>query len=292
MKAGELLNKLATKSGIAATDKHLIELLSKSEFVNHEVPDELATVIDTALMTVEAAKSNPEVIKKIKGETLNGADSVITKLIAELGYEDADVADIIADKNTFAKIEKLVKKTNELSAKKAGAGKGDQAAIQKQIDDLNTKIREAKDLHTKEVAALKGQHAEQLTNYELINMFSAKKLALPADMPAKVKNDIVLNSVKAELTAKGFQIVNENGAYQVKKIDGTDAYDEGNRKIDLTGFIDGVIAQNKLGVVTDPNPPAPPTPPVPGAPTVKINNNALSLIDEALKDSGFVAPTT
>lgn len=293
MKTGDFLNKLATKSGIDKADKALIDLLSKSEFANMEIPDELANKIDSSLMDLEAAKANPEIRKIIKGETLNGADSMITKLITELGFTDDEVSDVIADKNTFTKIEKLVKKTSELATKKAGAKPADKEAIQKQLDDLNGQIRTAKEAHTNEVKSIKATHETELTNFELINMISDKKLALPAEMPAKVKNDIVLNAIKSELAAKGLQIVNENGIRSVKKADGTDAYDEGNRKIALTGLIDGVLAQNKLlAVTTEPVTP-PVVPPIPGGPTTPIiNQGALSAIDQAIKDAGGVPQTT
>ncbi len=287
MKIGEFLNKLATKGGIDATDKHLIDILSKSEIANADINDELANKIDISLMTVEAAKSNPDVIKKIKGETLNGADALIDRLLAESGYDEADIADIKADKNTFNKIEKTAKKIKELEAKKAGANKPDKEAYQKQIDDLNGKMRDTATAHEKAINDIKSTHATELTHLELKSILATKKMTLPEDMAPALKNEIALNAVKAELQAKGFQIVNTNGTLEVKRTDGTDAYDASNRKVGLTELIDGALAQNKLLAVTDPNQPmAPVQQVIPGQNTQVVNQNAVAMIDKQLADAG------
>lgn len=285
---GEFLNKIATKSGILATDKHLVELLSKSELANHPMNEELVNAIDKALMTAEAATANPDVIKKIKSETLNGADAVIDKMLKNLGYSDEDVADIRNDKNTFSKIEKLVNKTKELESKKAGANNGkDQLAWQKEIDTLNGQIRGLKETGETAVKDLQNKHLNEITDFRLREMLASKKLSLPDDMPADLKTQTALMAIKNDLTVKGFKIVNNNGTLEVKKADDTDAYDASNRKIDLTGLIDGALAQNKLLAVNDPNPsPSPQRQQINGD-EQPVNQLAIDTIDQSLKDLGL-----
>jgi hypothetical protein len=289
MKAGEFLNKLATKSGITVTDKNLIDALSKSEFANVEINDELVNTIDSALMTVDAAKAHPDVLKKIKTEALNGADAVIDRALTEMGYTDEDIAEIKADKNTYSRIEKATKLIKTLESKKAGASAPDKAAFQKQIDDLNAKIRETTATHETAITTLKTQYEEELTSLELSNLISSKKLSLPDDMAPALKNKIALDAVKNDLKAQGFQIVKTNGTLEVKRTDGTDAYDAQNRKVDLTNFIDGALAQNKLLAVNNPNPPTPPVPPIPGQQNPVVNQAAIDMIDKQIAEAGTVA---
>lgn len=289
MKTGEFLNKLAVKSGIAATDKHLMGLLSKSEFANEEIPDDLAKAIDEALMTEDAAKANPNVIKKIKGETLNGADALVDRILKDFGYDDADIADIKSEKNTFSRIEKTANAIKLLEAKKAGANTNtDKAALQRQIEELNNKIRESVTTSEKTLADLKASHINELTNAELKALLAPKKFALPEDMDQRLKNDIALSAVNAELKTKGLQIVNTNGALDIKRTDGTDAYDSTNRKIDVTNFVDGVLAQNKLLAVNSAEPatPASPTTTIPGPNTQNVNQNAVNKIRQQMIDAG------
>lgn len=289
MKTGDFLNKLATKSGIAATDKHLIDVLSKSEFANHEIPDDLVNAIDSALMTEEAAKSNPNVIKKIKSETLNGADSLIERLLTESGYDEADIAEIKADKNTFSRIEKMAKTIKTLEGKKAVSQDKDKAALQKQIDDLNSSIRQKVADSEKLIEDLKKSHTNELTNAEIKAMLASKKFVLPDDMDPRLKNNIALSAITAELKSKGLQIVNTNDTLDIKRIDGTDAYDASNRRIDVTNFIDGVLAQNKLLAVSNAEPanPANPAVIIPGQNSQNVNHNALAIIDQQMKDAGI-----
>ncbi len=289
MKFGDLLNKLSKKSGIDAANKALVDLLSKAELSNTEIPDELANAIDTALMNVEAAKAHPEVIKKVKGEALNGADAVVSKLIEELGFATEDAADIVADKNTFSKIEKMIKKTAELTEKKNKSTDGaDKKALQKQIDDLH---QAQKDLIKKNQETLTAKEAEfngLIIDKELQTLVAQKKLSLPEEMPVATKNSIVMAAIKSELAAKGFQIVNTNGTMEVKKSDGTDAFDDQHNKIVVTNLIDGVLAQNKLLQVNERANPANPTVVIPGSDKNIINPKAVANADQALKDAGLI----
>lgn len=287
MKAGEFLNKLATKSGISSTDKALVDLLSKSEFANAEIPDEMANTIETSLMTAEAAKSHPEVIKKIKSEALNGADAVIDRMLKENGYDEAEIADIKNDKNTYQRIEKTLKYIKDAEAKKAGASAPDKAALQKQIDELHGKLKTTIEGHEKSVKEIQSKYEGEMIDLEVQGLLAAKKYSLPEEMSPALKHQIALNAVKAELTAKGFQIVKNPNTktLEVKRLDGSDAYDAKNNKIDLTQLVDGALAQNQLLQVSKQDP-VPPVPPIPGGKPPVVNQQAIDMIDQAIADAG------
>lgn len=284
MKAGEFLKSIAKKGDVDG--QKLADFIASKEFTtiqDVEIPNEITNRIDYTLMSVEAAKAHPEVRKIIKSETLNGADSVIEKVLTKLGYDESDIADLKAEKNTFQRIEKLADKIQALESKKAGGKSKDKETYDKEIEKLNESIRSLKESGENTVKDLTKKHQEQLTDYELRTLIASKKLALPEDMPASLKTQTALIAVKNELAAKGYQIVNN----EVKKADGTDAYDASNRKIDLTGLIEGALAQNKLLATVDPKSATPPVV-VPGK-TGTPNLSAMEQIAASIKDHGLPA---
>lgn len=282
---GEFLNKLALKAGIKADNPALVALLAVKEFATADVPDELANAIDVALMDINAAKANPEVIKKIKNEVLGTADKIIEDFLTGAGYSDDDIADIKAEKSTFVKITKAATKIKELEGKKAAALPADKAAFQKLIDDAKTELRTSAEKSEKTINELKALHGTEMIDMNLRMLMASKKLSLPEEMDPAIKTQVALAAVKADLVAKGFQIVNNNGVQEIQRLDGTAAYDTANRKVDLTTFIDGALAQNKLLAVNEPPPPAPPTP-IHGPNNFQINADAMALIDQQIADAG------
>lgn len=288
MLSGEFLNKLAKKAGVKLDNPALVALLAVKEFATAEIPDELANTIDSALMDLEAAKAHPEVIKKIKTETLNGADKVIEDFLTGAGYSDDEIADIRAEKNTFAKITKAATKIKDLESKKAAAPAADKAALQKQIDDAKADLRKAAEVSETAINDLKASHTVEMTDMNLKMILASKTLSLPKEMDPALKTQVALAAVKADLTAKGFQIVNTNGVLEVKKTDGTDAYNQTHQKIGLIELIDGALAQQKLLAVNEPTPPGGPIIPIiPGQPPFNANADAIALIEQQITDGAL-----
>ena len=61
MNLGDFLNTLAAKTGMQK-DPGLVDLLSNSELANQHVSDDFANAMDTALMSLEGAKNNRDLL--------------------------------------------------------------------------------------------------------------------------------------------------------------------------------------------------------------------------------------
>ena len=286
MKLNQFIERLAKK---AAVDTTLLALPASVNDV--DVPDDIANNIDKALMTLEAAKNNGEVRKAARAEALNGVDSKVAELLEELGIEDAD--DITTEKNSYEKIGKLTKKVKELESKKAGAStKTDKAEIEKQITELNGKLKVANDTLVAKEKEFAAKRNEDLTSFDVQKKLLVKDYALPKEMNADLKVKTANSAIDMALQAKGFKIVrNEQGNLQIVDKDGNKAFSDNHEELQIDTFIDGALAQNKLLRIHDQSPagsgnngqPAN----IPGNQTQGGNAQVASQIDSQMKELGF-----
>lgn len=135
MTAVDLLKKLFEKAGIAP----------ESELTN-DISDELATRLDNSLLTISAATNNHPLVKRhYVGQAWKGLESQITTLMDEYDLPEearAEIESLGLGENgekigsTPKKINALVKKIKELSAKAEPADSGKAAQLNQQIIDL------------------------------------------------------------------------------------------------------------------------------------------------------------
>lgn len=285
---GDFLNNFARKAGVPMDHPALKDFLSLTEVAGKEINRDLYDALDRALMTQAAAEAHPEVRKKIKGEALNGADALLERLFPELELEDTFLSEIKGNKNTFEKIEKTVKKLNELRKASASSSGKKKEDIEQDIERLNGELRILKATHDQALKAKDDQHSEEMRNLRLQMLLGSKKLNLPEEMDPELRTGTALSAVQRQAAAKGLKIIEENGVLTLRRADGAKYFDEGNREVSLTDFIDGALAQNKLLVVTDPNQlvPNPPVPPVPGDQKGNMNPSLANEIGQILQDAG------
>jgi NADH dehydrogenase/NADH:ubiquinone oxidoreductase subunit G len=250
MKLSAFVERLAKK---AAVDTSLLAL--PASVTDVDIPDDIASGIDNALMTVDAAKNNPEIRKAIKIETLNGVDAKVAEVLEELGIT-SDASEILEEKNSFEKIAKLTRKVKELESKKAGANtKQDKDAVEQKLADLNKEIKAAKDalaLKEKEWADTRNS---DLTTFEIQKKLLGKEYSLPKEMNADLKVNTAQSAVNMALQAKGYKLIRtEQGGLQIVDKDGNKAFSDSHEELQVDSFIDGALAQNKLLKVNDQNP--------------------------------------
>ena len=249
-KIGSLIEGLLKKAGFDTSKDELKKIIEISE----ELPDGAVDALEKSLMTAEAAKSNPDVIKKVKAEIFNGADQKITSIIEELGLEADD--DFKNEKNTFEKINRLTKLALDAGMKKSGAGsskeKTDWAEKEK---DYNKQLKELKDNLAAREKEYKETRENDLTSFELQKILGGKNYSFPDEMDAPFKINTALSAVNAELQKKGHCIKrNENGQLVILDKDGNPAYSDRNVALEPNTFIDGVLAQYRLLKVTEEGP--------------------------------------
>lgn len=246
-KIGTLIEKLFKKAGIDTSNEELKPLFE----LDTEVADETVGKVDKSLLTLEAAKSNSEIIKAIKATTLSGADSKLDELITELGLQPNE--DFIGNKNTYDKISVVTKLAYDAGKKSAGATNKQTADdFTKKEADYNKQLKELRDSLAAKEVEFKKTRENDLTLFDLKTILSGKNYIFPTEMDTGLKLSTALGAVQNELNKKGFSIKrNDAGKLVVVNTDGQPAYSETNEAIEPNTFIDGALAQNKLLKIND-----------------------------------------
>jgi len=286
MKLGDFLNTLAKKAG-KENDPALVAILSSSELANREISDDLANYLDTNLMSLEGAKNNPALLNHFKPIVLKALDDQYAVLAEELGISDA----VSAEKSTYKKLDLLRTKFNEtVSELKEKQGKGanaeKEAQLTAQIQHLQGQLAKLTDERKAEVKALKGQHADAITDMMVKFALTGKKYA-NKDLPAEVNTLTAKTLLEAKLKEVGAVLVNENGVLKLKQAaqPDMDYVDSGYKTVSFNDFTDKLLADNKLLEVSGGGTPPPATHDVPGVITPGGQQLNSSQFNEALQAS-------
>lgn len=246
MNLGDFLNTLAAKTGMQ-NDPGLVDLLSNSELANQHVSDDFANAMDTALMSLEGAKNNRDLLNHYKPIILKAADEKFAILAEKYGI----VNEMQGEQSTYKKIDIL---ENRLAAKMAElenkAGKGAQseetARLVKQIENLQKQIIEVQTAKDTELAQLRDQHTKQqldmLVNIEL----NGKRYANQdlGDTNITIGRALVEKALKEQNAV----LVNEGGVLKLKQADNPqlDYVDSGFKPVTFGDFTNRVLAEKHL----------------------------------------------
>lgn len=249
MKVADLLNNLATASGILVTDPVLAKLVTDTASI--ELPDEINTKINSSFMTLDAAKSNPTLKAHFQAQAYSGIDNTLKESLLEAGFKEEDLKDILIDKktgqslkNAFAKVTELHKKVTDPSATKI---EKDEAV--KQINALNQKIAEQATEYQKSLSEKERLFGETLSNVLLDTDLTGYKYVHPTSPEANILTAKTLYN--QELKEKGLKLITENNKIRLVTNDNAD-YFENNKKIVHKEFLDSVVAKHKLIEVSAP----------------------------------------
>lgn len=277
MLLGEFVNSLAKMAGVDEKDENLVKLLAVKEVATAEVADELSSAIQSKLMTLEAALNNPEIVNKLKAESLNAVDDKLVSLAKDkFEMDDTFIETLKGTKGTYNRMDLFVNSIQEahktaikvLEDAKEGTGDTGKAELQKKIEELNGEL-----VTIKEGTVPLNDHNEMVKNNELKmldlhkkNLFSNYNYALDV---SKEVNVLTASSLfDNELNKLGVTIVNENGnlVLKTKLEDGnyTKYFNKENKEITPKELADGLFAEHKLlkvnGNVTPPVPVGTPVP--------------------------------
>lgn len=290
MKAGDLFHQLLKSAGFDTTDKAFIDVLSKAEFANTELPESITSALTTNLLTIDAAKNNPTLKKHFVGNALDPINKGIEELIAEYGIDEVTKAEILADQNTYNKYKVAAKKIAELKEKSAGStNKGEKADLERQINELNKQLSlVATDTQSK-IDTIKNEYEQRILNREIDYTLSSKPL--PGQFDRDVEVNIARQFVDKALLTKGAVIRTIDGRIAVKQKDNPemDIFENG-KPLTFDALTDMALAENKFIKVSNPNNGGGnnggnPRQGVQAPPQNTTTNAALAQIDAAL--SGF-----
>lgn len=278
MLLGEFLNSLAKMSSIDEKDENLVKLLGIKEVATAEISDELGSKIQSSLMTLDAALNNPEIVNKLKAESLNAVDDKLGALAKDVfKTDDAFIEALKGTKGTYNRMDLFAKHISEahatairvLEEAKGGTDdKGAKAELQKKIDELNLELSGAK-----ENTVPSTDHQDTIDGYEdIILKLHKKGLFSNYNYIKTIERDVAeiagISYFDNELLKRGVKLVNNEGVLSLETGEGT-KYFVDNKEVTPKDLADGLLAEHKLLEVNG----TPTTPvvtplvaPIPGAP--------------------------
>lgn len=246
--AGEFITKLCTMAGIEQNDPALIDLISKSEFSNAKISDDLVQKINSSLFTIDAARNNESLRKHYHAEILNGLDDNIHNVVDKLSIDPSVAEELKAEKRTIQKYNKLVEKVLELQDKKVEAKSAtNKNELENEISKLNNQIKELSG-KLKEAPIERDRFwQDKLKSKAIENTLSNYRYANENNIPKEVLIEtakILLNKKLSENNVS-IQYDNDKDSISLKTESGMDFYLD-NSPVSFKSYIDSILAESKM----------------------------------------------
>lgn len=248
MTLGELVNSLAKKAGVSASDQNLVNVLSNAELSKINVHSDLAGALDNNLLSIEVAKDNhPEISSIYKAQALNALDKKLQAIAEDLGIDEE--AEFKTLKNSYKKLDLVI---DRIKATKAPEKKSE--GLQKQVDDLILELKTAKENAEKEKQQLEDLRVSDKKDFVLKNKLGTYKTILD-QLDPEVRHTSLITALNKKLQEHDAELKFDDGGNLIPvKKDGSKLLGANHTPIDLQSLLDTTIAQNKLNVVTPPQP--------------------------------------
>lgn len=243
----KLITDLAKKGNIDLTDAKYAALLSSQM----EVPDELATALDSTFMTADVAKQHPDITAHFNAKIFNGMDAKVKALAAEYELDATQIGLLDAEKNSYEKLKLLQQFTKATTEKRfEGLSKSDKAALADQIKQLNADIVKERESAAAEIQKAKAEAESSITNYALESQLAGKNYA-NKDLAPEINVSIAKQLLQTELAKKGAAIMRKDGKLVLVNATTPDVnYIENNKEVSLSDLTDSILASNKLTAVS------------------------------------------
>lgn len=254
---GDFLHDLFKKAGQDVNSAPIKDFLANTA-MTVEIPDVVATGLDNNLLSVKDAKNNhPEIKAHYTKSALDGVDSVINELLE--GMPDDVKTAITGERSSYKRISLVADKIKELESKKAGAGKGDKDALQKQIDELHTQLAAEKKAKDEAKNQYDGELRKFRVDYEKKNLLSKYKTTLDEFDP-EVKYSTINALINKELQDKDADFTyDDKDNFTLLRKDGSNYYGDNHQQVNPQTFVESLLSRHKL-LVTTPKPSDKPTP--------------------------------
>jgi len=276
MKTGELIISLAEVSGVeldADQTKAIQEIAT-------DLPDEIATQIKGSLFTKESALANPDIINRLKADTLDPVDEKLKEFAKTVGLGDGFIHQLGDTKGTYKRIESVTKAVLDhqklaLEKAKEGAPVGEQKELQVKIKELNDQLAGIKDTHIAKTEfdtlsethkSTLSEHAKQMLSMKAKSLFSGVNWAMDGISP-EINTSTAMALLNSELTSKEVSLVDENGTLKLQTKEGTPYYSADNKIVTPKDMVNSILSGHKLLKVTGNPPPTQITSTVPTTPT-------------------------
>ena len=259
MKTGDLISSLAKQTGTELSE----EQSKVIQEITQEIPDEVANHIKTNLFTKESALANPDIINKLKAESLDAVDGKLKDMAKDLGLDDGFIHNLGEIKGTYNRMDSVKKAVLE-SHKTALLNKETKGGdLQDEIANLNKELANLKDTtigkqdHDDVVKTYEDNlkdHANRMLNLQTEGLFSNSKWAM--DISPEANLQTAMGLFNSELQNKELSLVNTNGHLSLQTKEGSEYYVE-NKAITPQEFASNLLAGHKLLKVSEANQTAP-----------------------------------
>lgn len=281
--AADFINTLATNAGIATDNSDLKTLLADARLSQITIPEPVAQGIQSAHLTLESAKANPDLIKYFRANNLDPLDKQLFSTLAELGLEEDSYADIKGEKSTYNKVTSALKKVAELKSKAATAAAdgatGKAAQYEKQVVELNKEIAKLKDAHNYEKAELAKSYDNKYQQRILNEILLGYEYA--GEQPKEVQVELAKLLLNKHLTQNKWETRLENDNIGLVTSEGTKVFDN-NKEITIKALADKIVSENKLIKVNAPQTPGVTPKTTPQTFTPPAQGNGTSVFDTHL----------
>lgn len=250
MKLTEFVKTLAARVGIADTEAKLTETLGALPDIDID-DDAIVKPITENLITESEATNRPTIKNKFTAEALNGIDSLLDPALVDF-FEGTDLETFKNEnKATTKKLTKLIAKAKEL---KASAKPGDQAELNRTINQLNETIDGMKTSHEEAINSLKTEHEHNLYYVELANTVVARGDV--TDYAKAKKGKRVITDLKETIDQAGGVVDIKTNKIMQKGDPSMQLY-IGNKPATIETMLDKTLTENDYIKKSDPAPTTP-----------------------------------
>ena len=254
MKTGDLINSLAKQTGTELSE----EQSKVVQEITQEIPDEVANQIKTNLFTKESALANPDIINKLKAESLDAVDGKLKDMAKDFGLNEGFIHNLGEVKGTYNRMDSVKKAVLEAHKQALLNKETNGGDLQDEIANLNKELATLKDTtigkqdHDDVVKTYEDnlkEHARKMLNLRAEGLFSNANWAM--DISPQANLQTAMGLLNSELQNKELSLVNTNGHLSLQTKEGSEYYVE-NKPITPQEFANNLLAGHKLLKVSEP----------------------------------------
>lgn len=250
MKATELFSQLLEKAGYDVQDDKLKDFFLKGI----DIPDDVATEINTKLMTIEAAK--PLLKNNIISDFSKGWMQNVNAELESHGIEKSEIDAVFKENGKERATGKIIieamKKVAEIKDKANVSGSDKEKALREELKTLNASIADYKEkfVPKTDVDNIRNEWNNEKYERAIEGNFLSKKWSdnYPADVRATLSKTF-LDKKLNELGAKAVMVGNE---VKIVKADdlASDYFDKSNKLVTFASLADEIMSVNKFLAVS------------------------------------------
>ncbi len=264
------------RTGVSVSDATIKTILDNPVLASIEVDEDVSKKLLQEMLTLEAAKANPDLLKHFQHSILSTLDLELDNASTKFELTDEDKAAIKAEKSSYKRVAILAEKVKALEAKKASAGTKDKTELEKEIAKLNGELKTVKESGETEKNTLLSNFAAKELGWQVESVFGNFIPKMDKKYNPKVNLNIIKTIVTDSLTKDGLKVVNKDGNLNLLTAAGTEYFDsKTNVKVGFEDYVTKTLANEKLLVASEPPPKKDPTRNTPPA-----NNNGGTNFDK------------